>query len=62
MIEDTKAPQGEYTRDDLAKLGAKWLEKIRLSEKREEDWAKNAEAAECAFLAGGDKDTKGEVP
>ena len=57
--EERAAP--EYTKADLEKLGAKWLERIRLSEKREDDWAKNAEAAEHAFLAGCD-DGQGETP
>lgn len=59
MIEEQAAP--EYTKADLEKMGAKWLERIRLSEKREDDWAKNAEAAEHAFLAGCD-DGQGETP
>ena len=59
MIEQQAAP--EYTKADLEKMGAKWLERIRLSEKREDDWAKNAEAAEHAFLAGCD-DGQGETP
>lgn len=59
MIEEQAAP--EYTKADLEKMGAKWLERIRLAEKREDDWAKNAEAAEHAFLAGCD-DGQGETP
>lgn len=42
----------EYTAADLERLGAKWLERIHLAEKREEDWANNAKSAERAFLAG----------
>jgi len=52
---------GEYTADDLARIGAKWMEKIRLSEKREDKWAKSAEKAEVAFLAGCD-DGEGQAP
>lgn len=42
----------EYTRADLEKLGQKWLERIRLSEKREDKWMKDAEKAESIYLAG----------
>lgn len=59
MIEEQAAPK--YEKADLEKTGAKWLERIRLAEKREVDWAKNAEAAEHAFLAGCD-DGQGETP
>ena len=52
MIEDQAAP--EYDKGELEKLGAKWLERIRLAEKREDKWAKHAEEAEKMFLAGGD--------
>ncbi len=53
--------QAEYTADDLARLGAKWMERIRHAEKREDAWLKSAEAAERAFLAGCD-DGEGEAP
>lgn len=42
----------EYTRDDMEKLGQKWLERIRMSEKREDKWMKDAEKAESIYLAG----------
>lgn len=51
-----------YTRDDLDKLGAKWLERIAAADKREEKWVESAEAAENAFLAGCDDSDKGEKP
>jgi hypothetical protein len=60
MTEDDK-PQAEYTREDLDKLGSKWLERIAAADKREEKWFESAEAAERAFLAGCD-DSEGEVP
>ena len=41
-----------YTRDDLEKLARKWLDRIRMSEKREEKWIKDAEKAESIYLAG----------
>jgi hypothetical protein len=50
--------QTEYTAADMEKLGRKWLERIRLSEKREEEWAESAKVAECAFLAGQNGDKK----
>lgn len=55
-------PQAEYTREDLDKLGQKWLERIAAADKREEKWVKSAEAAEKAFLAGCDDSETGEVP
>ncbi len=45
----------------MERLGQKWLERIRLSEKREEDWAKDAKEAESAFLAGQDG-SAGDAP
>jgi hypothetical protein len=51
----------EYTTSDLERLGQKWLERIRLSEKREQEWADTAESAERAFLAGRDG-TEHEAP
>lgn len=50
MIEATE-DQG-YTRADLDKLARKWLDRIRMSEKREEAWMKDAEKAEAIYLAG----------
>lgn len=55
-------PQAKYTRDDLDKLGQKWLERIAAADKREEKWVESAEAAEKAFLAGCDDSETGEVP
>lgn len=40
----------EYSRDDLKRIGAKWIERIRASEKREDSWIKDAEAAEAIYL------------
>jgi hypothetical protein len=50
--------QTEYTASDLETLGRKWLERIALSEKREQEWADSAKEAERAFLAGQDGDKK----
>lgn len=58
MIDDEK-PQ--YTRDDLDKLGAKWLERIAAADKREDDWQKDAKQAESTYLAGCDGED-GEEP
>ena len=52
----------EYTRADLEKLGQKWLERIRLSEKREDRWMKDAERAESLYLAGQCEEEGGEEP
>jgi len=49
MTKDT----AQYTADDLAQIGAKWLERIASAEKREEAWIKDAEAAERAYLCDG---------
>jgi len=50
--------QTEYNAADLETLGQKWLERIRLSEDREKEWADSAKEAERAFLAGQDGDKK----
>lgn len=50
-MEDMTDQQG-YTRDDLERMGAKWLEEIAAAEKREDKWMKDAEKAESIFLAG----------
>lgn len=47
-MEDMEAP--EYSKDDLVRLGAKWVEKLKAAEKREEDWIKSAEEAEAIYL------------
>ena len=54
----------EYTREDLQKLGAKWMERIGAAKTREEDWIKDAEKAETAYLCGaGQKDVRlSDVP
>jgi hypothetical protein len=36
---------------ELQEMGAKWIDRIRLREKSEEGWRKDAEAAEAAYLA-----------
>jgi hypothetical protein len=45
--EETSAPSLK----ELQELGAKWIERIRLREKAEEDWNKDAEEAEAAYLS-----------
>lgn len=50
MMDDMEQ-EAEYTAADLDRIGAKWIEKIRQAEKREEDWFKRAEKAEKAYLA-----------
>ena len=40
----------KFTKDDLLALGAKWLARIKASEKREEDWYLQAERAEKIYL------------
>jgi len=61
MDEEKDNEGGEYTADDLARIGAKWMEKIRLAEKREDKWLKSAEKAEAAYLAGCDE-SESEAP
>ena len=43
--------EGEYTRDDLKRMGARWCERIRGREKAEKDWIDAATKAERAYLA-----------
>lgn len=50
-----------YTASDLQRIGAKWLEEIRLAEKREDDWCKDAQKAESIFLAGCSDDAEDEA-
>lgn len=52
----------DYTPDDLAKIGRRWLERIQLSEKREEKWMKDAEKAEGLYLAGQSDDESAIEP
>lgn len=56
-MEAADTPKPAYNGDALAKEGAKWLERIRAAEKREDKWRKDAEAAEKAFAC--DTDSKG---
>ena len=52
----------EYKREDLETLGAKWMERIKASEKREETWSKQAGRAEAAYICGGDEEDTKDVP
>lgn len=47
-------------KERLQNLGTKWIERINAAEKREEEWRKDAEAAEKAF-ANDPKGTQGKV-
>lgn len=48
---DEAAPEKAMSRDELLRLGKKWLDKIAAAEKRESKWIESAEAAEAAYLA-----------
>jgi hypothetical protein len=52
----------DYSGDDLKRLGSAWIDKIKQAEKREKDWMKDAEDAECAYLAGQTDDISKTVP
>lgn len=61
MMDEAQITEGgEYTAADLEALGRKWLERIRLSEKREDKWMKDAERAESLYLAGQSEDGQEE--
>lgn len=47
-------------KEDLSRLGAQWMERIRASEKRESNFRDDAEAAEKAYACDASKD-KGEL-
>jgi hypothetical protein len=49
------------TGDDMRKLGAKWADRLRAAEKREKDWAKDAEEAETAYLSDRESHGRGKV-
>lgn len=52
---------GEYNGEELRDIGAKWLDRIRAAEKREDDWLKQAESAEAAYTS--DRNSNhGDVP
>jgi hypothetical protein len=48
---DTAAPPAPSLGADLKKLGSKWMDRIRLAEKREDTWLKDAAKAEAMYLA-----------
>jgi len=52
----------EMTKDDLDRLGAKWIDRIKTAEKREEHWCKAAERAEAAFLVDVDGENAKHIP
>jgi len=51
----------EHTSDSLKQIGAQWIARLRQSEIREEQWVKDAKAAENAYLAG-QADDDGQSP
>lgn len=53
----TPKPDGEALRAE----GAKWMEKIRAAEKREDKWRKDAEAAEKAFSCDTERTGNGKL-
>ena len=59
--DEPQAEKPAYTRDDLDKLGQKWLERIAAADKREEEWMESAGEAENAYLAGRGED-EGDEP
>lgn len=52
-----RKPDGEA----LRKEGGKWMDRIRAAEKREEDWSKDAEAAEKAYAQDSKSKASGPV-
>lgn len=54
MDEREEIEGGEYSRDDLRRIGARWMEKIRASEKREKTFMDDAKNAEEIYLCEGD--------
>jgi hypothetical protein len=57
--DDTGAPiegGARYTKADLERIGAQWIERINASEKREDAWRFAAREAEDAYLCGADDD------
>lgn len=58
MAETPSTNEADDKGAELLRLGNKWLERIRAAEKREEDWMKDAEAAEKAYSC--DHNSKGE--
>lgn len=62
MPDDTAAPADTgMSADELRKLGAKWMERIRSAEKREKVWFESAETAEKAYLADTDSKASGKI-
>lgn len=58
-LQDGGSP--EYGRQDLHRIGARWLDRIRAAEKREESWIKDAKEAEAAYLVD-DEAHEGSLP
>lgn len=48
--------EAKYTAENLAQIGARWLERIKGAEKREERWFKVAERAEKLYLMESEQD------
>jgi len=47
---DMAEAEGEYTREDLDRIGQHWLSRIKAAEAREKDWMDTAERAENIYL------------
>jgi hypothetical protein len=60
MDEEAEAAEG-YEAEDLRKTGAKWLERIKQAEAREEGWRREAEKATKAYLHDAESEGEGKV-
>lgn len=58
-LDEATPPQ---TEDDLNRLGRVWIDRIRAAEKREDQWMKDAENAETAYLCDEETDSDGTIP
>lgn len=55
-----ESPTG-YTPEQIRSLGSKWMERIRASEKREDNWFKDAEHAEKVYMADRNSTASGNL-
>lgn len=62
MIDDGEEYEPAYSAASLKEIGERWLSRILASEKREEAWRKEAEAAETAYLCLTGESAAGTVP
>jgi hypothetical protein len=49
------------TEAELERIGKKWMDKIHAADRREEDWFKQAESAEKAYLSDAESEGPGKV-